>query len=132
MYSTFRGPRIVNIFLWYVSNKMQLYTVYLFLENCSTCFGWYIHPSSGAHTTVFTVYGTYQTVTATCRYCGTGLSEVWELYFFGTVADLSTSVSNSTKTIQFPHHTQTSSTVAAGSSKGLTSTRYCKYSCVCS
>ena len=26
----------------------------LFLENCSTCFGWYLHPSSGAHTTVFT------------------------------------------------------------------------------
>ena len=21
--------------------------------NCSTCFGWYFHPSSGAHTTVF-------------------------------------------------------------------------------
>ena len=35
-------------------------------------------------------------------------------------------------TIQFPHHTQTSSTVLAGSSNGLTSTRYCKYSCVCS
>ena len=24
---------------WYISNEMQLYTVYLFLENCSTCFG---------------------------------------------------------------------------------------------
>ena len=38
-------------------------------------------------------------------------------------------------TIQFPHHIQTSSnssTLAAGSSDGLTSTRYCKYSCVCS
>ena len=22
--------------------------------NCSTCFGWYLHPSSGAHTTVST------------------------------------------------------------------------------
>jgi len=29
---------------------MQLYIVYLFLENCSTCFGWYVHPWSGAHT----------------------------------------------------------------------------------
>ena len=37
---------------------MHLYTVYLFLENCSTCFGWYLHPSSGAHITVFTVSGT--------------------------------------------------------------------------
>ena len=37
--------------------------------------------------------------------------------------------------IKFPHHNQTSSnssTIAAGSSNGLTSTRYCKCSCVCS
>ena len=25
-----------------ISNKMQHYTVYLFLENCSTCFGCYL------------------------------------------------------------------------------------------
>jgi len=37
---------------------MQLYTVHLFLENCSTCFGRHLHPSSGAYTTVFTVSGT--------------------------------------------------------------------------
>jgi hypothetical protein len=54
----------------YISNKMQHYTVYLFLENCSTCFGWYLHPSSGAHTSAFTACGTCQTVTATCRYRG--------------------------------------------------------------
>ena len=39
------------------------------------------------------------------------------------------------RSIQYPHHTQTSSTsstIEAGSSNGLTSTRYCKYSCVCS
>jgi hypothetical protein len=39
------------------------------------------------------------------------------------------------RSVQFPNHTQTSSnssTIAAGSSDGLTSTRYCKYSCVCS
>ena len=46
---------------WYISNKMQHYTVHLFLEN-----RWYLHPSSGTHTTVFTVSGTCQTVTATC------------------------------------------------------------------
>jgi hypothetical protein len=60
----------------------------LFLGNCSTCFGWYPHPSSVAHTTVFTVSGTCQTVTATCRYCGrvgTGLSVVWHLICFGAV-----------------------------------------------
>ena len=41
---------------WYISNKMQHYTVYLFLENCSTCFGWYLHPSSGAHTQLYLQY----------------------------------------------------------------------------
>ena len=35
-----------------ISKKMHHYTVYLFLENCSTCFVWYLHPSSGAHTNV--------------------------------------------------------------------------------
>jgi len=48
---------------WYISNKVQHYTIYLFLENCCTCFRWYLHPSSGAHTTVLTVSGTCQTVT---------------------------------------------------------------------
>ena len=38
--------------------------------NCSTCFGWYLHPSSGAHTTVSTASGTCQTRTATCHYSG--------------------------------------------------------------
>ena len=39
------------------------------------------------------------------------------------------------RSIQFRHYTQTStnsSTIAAGSSNGLTSARNCKYSCVCS
>jgi len=39
---------------------MQRYTVYIFLENCSTCFGWYFHSSSGAHSTVSTASGTCQ------------------------------------------------------------------------
>ena len=43
---------------------MQQYTFYLFLEKCSTCFGWYLHQSSGAHITVITVSGTGQTVSA--------------------------------------------------------------------
>jgi hypothetical protein len=32
--------------------------------NCSTCFGLYFHPSSGAHTTVSTASGICHTVTA--------------------------------------------------------------------
>jgi len=44
-------------------------TIYgLFIcANCSTCFGWYLHPSSGAHVTVSTASGIIETVTATCR-----------------------------------------------------------------
>jgi len=47
----------------------QTATIYsLFISaNCSTCFGWYLHPSSGAHITVSTVFGIIETVTATCR-----------------------------------------------------------------
>jgi len=56
---------------------MQLCTVYLCSGNCSTCFGWYVHPSSVAHTTVSTASGICHTVTSTCRYrgrVGTGLN----------------------------------------------------------
>jgi hypothetical protein len=45
--------------------------------NRSTCFGWYIHPSSGAHITVSTASGLSKTVTATFRerdWTGTQLS----------------------------------------------------------
>ena len=57
----FRGPCIVSIFLLiYFQQDATLHS--LFQENCSTCLGWYFHPSSGAHTTVFTVSGTCQTV----------------------------------------------------------------------
>jgi len=50
--------------------------------NCSTCFGWYYHPSPGAQTTVSTASGIHHTVTATCRYrgrAGTGLSVLWQV-----------------------------------------------------
>jgi hypothetical protein len=36
--------------------------------SCSKCFGWYFHPSSGAHTTVSTASGICQPVTAIYRY----------------------------------------------------------------
>jgi hypothetical protein len=76
------GPCIVSIFQ-YISNKMQLYTVYLYLETALTCFGWYFHPSSGEHTTVSTASGICHTVTAICRYrgrVGIGLSVLWVAY----------------------------------------------------
>ena len=44
-------------------------TIYsLFIRvNCSTCFGWFLYPSSGARNTVSTVSGIDETVTATCH-----------------------------------------------------------------
>ena len=43
-------------------------TQFILSGNCSTCFGWYHHPSSGAQTTVSTA--SCQTVIATCRCSG--------------------------------------------------------------
>ena len=45
-------------------------TQFILSGNCSTCFGWYHHPSSGAQTTVSTASGICHAVTATCRYSG--------------------------------------------------------------
>ena len=48
--------------------------------NCSTCFGWYHHPSSGAQTSVSTVPDICHIVVAMCGYrgrVGTGLWVVW-------------------------------------------------------
>ena len=72
------GACIVKIFQ-YISKKMQRYTVYLYLET-ATRFGWYVHPSSGAQTTVSTASGICHIVTAICRNrgrVGTGLSVLW-------------------------------------------------------
>jgi hypothetical protein len=66
IFLTFRGPCIVSIFQ-YIQQDAMLHSLFISV-NCSTCFGWYLRPSSGAHTTVTTVFGTCQTVTATCRY----------------------------------------------------------------
>ena len=58
----------VNKYLHTVASCWILLTYTFFVSvNCFTCFGWYIHPSSGAHTTVSTASGTCQIVTATCR-----------------------------------------------------------------
>jgi len=56
-------------------------TYSLFISvNRFTCFGWYLHASSGAHVTVSTAYGISKTVTATCHerdWTGT-----WHIYYF--------------------------------------------------
>ena len=53
----------------YIQQDATLHILFIY-GNCSTCFGWFLHPSSGAHTTVSAVSGTCQTVTATFRYRG--------------------------------------------------------------
>ena len=45
-------------------------TQFILSGNCSTCFGWYHHPSSGAQTTVSTASGICHAVTSTCCYSG--------------------------------------------------------------
>jgi len=49
-------------------------------RSCSTGFGWYHYPSSGAQTIVSTASGIFHNVIAICRYrgrFGTGLSVLW-------------------------------------------------------
>jgi hypothetical protein len=66
----------------YVQQDETLHSLFI-SGNCSTCFGWYFYPSSGAHTTVSIVSDICHTVTATCRYrwrVGTGLSVLCVAY----------------------------------------------------
>src|SRR5215475_13887992 len=66
----------------YIQQDATLHSLFI-SGNCSTCFGWYFHPSSGAHTTVSTASGICHNVTAICRYrgrVGTGLSVLWVAY----------------------------------------------------
>jgi hypothetical protein len=75
------GTCIVSI-IQYISNKMQRYTVYLYLETA-------LHVSGGTSThnqerkQLSTASGICHTVTAICRYRGrvrTGLSMLWVAY----------------------------------------------------
>jgi len=56
-------PYFVSII---VQQDATIYSLFISV-NCSTCFGWYLHPSPGAHITVSTVSGIGETVTATYR-----------------------------------------------------------------
>jgi len=103
LYLRFMGPCIANIFQ-NKANKMQLLHGLFIPGNYSTYFGCYFHPLSRAQTTVSTASGIYHTVTGTCHYRGRG----------GTAGS------------------SNSSTIAADNSKGVTNTRCCRYSCLCS
>jgi hypothetical protein len=72
-----RVPNSIPIYS-YIQKDATLHILFI-SGNCCTCFGWYFHPLSGAHTTVSTCH----TVTAICRYrgrVGTGLSVLWVAY----------------------------------------------------
>ena len=47
-----------------IQQDATIYSLFISV-NCSTCYRWYLHPSSGAHITVSTVSGINETVTAT-------------------------------------------------------------------
>jgi hypothetical protein len=47
----------------YIQRDAALHSLFV-SGNCSTCFGWYLHPSSGVHTTVPTASGICHTVNA--------------------------------------------------------------------
>ena len=72
------APNSIPIYS-YIKQDATLHSL-LISGNCSTCFGWYFHPSSGTHTTVSTASGNCHTLTAICRYrgrVGNGLSVLW-------------------------------------------------------
>ena len=49
--------------LTYIQQDATLHSLFI-SGYCSMCFGWYLHPSSGAHTTVSAAPGTCQTISA--------------------------------------------------------------------
>jgi hypothetical protein len=80
---TFMGPCIVYIYIPIYSHQDATLNNLFISGNCSTYFGWYLHPSSGPHTTVSTAAGICHKVTAICRYrgrVGTGFNMLWVAY----------------------------------------------------
>jgi hypothetical protein len=49
-----------------IQQDATIYSLFISV-NRSTCFGWHLHPSSGAHVTVSIASGISKTVTATFR-----------------------------------------------------------------
>jgi hypothetical protein len=62
----FKGPCIVKYRPIIVQQDATIYSLFMPI-NRSKYFGWFLHPSSGAHVTISTASGISKTVTATCR-----------------------------------------------------------------
>jgi len=64
--SLLRGCKSIDLILKYEYRSVNKcptrrnYTQFILSVNCSTCFGWYLHPSSVAQTTVSTASGISQ------------------------------------------------------------------------
>jgi len=65
----YRGHNYAKPIPIYIQQDATLHSLFI-SGNCSTCFGLYLHPSSGAHTTVSTTSSICHTVSATCCYRG--------------------------------------------------------------
>jgi hypothetical protein len=133
---TFMAPCIANI-ARYISIYLARcnFTQLIISGNCSTCFGCYFHPSSGAHTVVSTASCICHTVTATCRYrggVGTAVPPIiWSAYnCMYSVWYLSHRYCYLPLSWRSWDCSPTSSTIAAGSSNGVINTRCCRYSCL--
>jgi hypothetical protein len=59
----------------YIQQDATLHSLFI-SGNCSTCFGWYLRPSSGAQTTVSTASGICHTVIAIWHSFLTGAKRV--------------------------------------------------------
>jgi hypothetical protein len=106
---SFMGPCIVSIFQ-YIYNKMQRYTVYLYLETA-------LHVSGGTSIIRSAYNCIYSIWYLSHRYCYLSLS--WNRFECDVGG------------LRHPQHTQTgsnSSTIAADSINGVTNTRCCRYS----
>jgi hypothetical protein len=68
-YSLIRANMKLNYIPIYFEQDATLHSLFI-SGNCSKCFGWYLHPSSEARTTVSTAFGICHTVIGTCRYRG--------------------------------------------------------------
>ena len=80
--TVYRGKKDAKPYSNIYSTRCNV-TQFILSGNCTTCFGWYHHPSSGTQTTGSTASGICHTVTAICRYrgrVGTGLSVLWVAY----------------------------------------------------
>jgi hypothetical protein len=109
---TFMGPCILSIFQ-YISNKIQRYTIYLYLETALHVSG----DTSTNHQERMQLY-LQHLIFVTPLLLSAAISWNWFECAVGGV--------------RHPQHTQTgsnSSTIASDSSKGVTSTRCCRYSC---